>query len=166
MFKNCLPRKLNTVSCVVAAAIFFAANSASAAPMATVRSSVSSVVPSVAEGYAGETPTFVRVRKLDVPKYPQHLVDTGVEGTIAVRADVDAEGEVTAATIAFSNSPAILAMQDRVLQSVRKAKFYPASLAGKPTPVAVIVPFQFEIVDEVVSMFPFKRVARSVGAQS
>lgn len=78
------------------------------------------------------------------PRYPESLRAAGVEGDVNVQFVVDTTGRVDEPTIKFSSHIHELFM-DAIRVSLRKARFFPARLAGATVPQLVQQEFRFEL---------------------
>lgn len=76
------------------------------------------------------------------PEYPMELRRAGTAGMVAVAVVVDANGDVTSAEVNKSTHPDFEAP---ALEAVKKWKFKPAQLGGKPVKVRVVIPLRFNI---------------------
>jgi len=78
------------------------------------------------------------------PRYPESLRAAGVEGDVNVQFVVDTTGRVDEPSIKFSSHIHELFM-DAIRVSLRKARFFPARLAGTVVPQLVQQEFRFEL---------------------
>lgn len=78
------------------------------------------------------------------PKYPTQALRSGVEGSVSVRVEVDANGNVTDASVVERTGERSRDLDRAVLQAVRNWKFDPAMKDGKPVATAVVVPVEFK----------------------
>jgi TonB family protein len=76
-----------------------------------------------------------------LPDYPPVAKQIGVEGEVVIDAAVDATGKVT--NMSVVSGPVLL--QRAALDSVRKSKYEPSYLDGKPFPGQMIVTVQFHL---------------------
>jgi protein TonB len=75
------------------------------------------------------------------PKYPTQARVDGVSGTVIVFALISAEGRVADAFVHES----IPELDFAAMEAVRRWKFKPASMAGKPLAVWVAIPVEFTL---------------------
>jgi protein TonB len=87
--------------------------------------------------------TPAEVRQRSKPYYPESARRRGQEGTAYVRLSVDAEGEVTAASISKSSGHPLL--DASALKAASRWKFAPARTGGQPVGTEVIVPIRFKL---------------------
>src|SRR5262249_51056767 len=80
------------------------------------------------------------------PRYPESLRAAGVEGDVNVEFVVDTTGRVDEPSIKFSTHIHELFM-DAIRVSLRRARFFPARLAGTVVPQLVRQEFRFELRD-------------------
>ncbi|HEV8448993.1 MAG TPA: energy transducer TonB [Gemmatimonadaceae bacterium] len=78
------------------------------------------------------------------PRYPESLRAAGVEGDVNVQFVVDTTGRVDEPSIKFSSHIHELFM-DAIRVSLRRARFFPARLAGTVVPQLVQQEFRFEL---------------------
>lgn len=81
-----------------------------------------------------------------VPTYPEGLAAAGVEGRVLLRVAVDAQGAATAVTVEESSGHA--ALDEAAVVSVRRWRFNPAVVDGRPAAGEVMVPVDFRAKDE------------------
>jgi TonB family protein len=74
--------------------------------------------------------------------YPQELRDAGVNGEVQVRFRVDARGMPHNLVVTQSSNPQFDAP---TLEAVRKLRFTPAEVNGKPVQVWVVLPIQWVV---------------------
>lgn len=79
------------------------------------------------------------------PRYPDAARRRGEEGTVVLEIAVDAQGNVTGATVATSSGSSALDSAARAAAS--KLKFTPASRNGAPVGGTVRIPFAFRLRD-------------------
>lgn len=77
------------------------------------------------------------------PAYPELARKRGQEGTARIRCEVDAAGNVIAASILESSGHKLL--DEAALKAVRKWRFRPALSNGRPAPGSVIAPVEFRL---------------------
>lgn len=77
------------------------------------------------------------------PPYPDLARKRGQEGTVNVRCEVDAQGKVTAVSLAKSSGFKLL--DEAALKAVGKWKFRPGEKDGASVAGSVIVPVQFKL---------------------
>jgi len=78
------------------------------------------------------------------PRYPESLRAAGIEADVNVQFVVDSTGRVDEPTIKFSSHIHELFM-DAIRVSLRRARFFPARLAGTVVPQLVQQEFRFEL---------------------
>ncbi len=78
----------------------------------------------------------------DAIQYPEQAKRIGVEGTVVVRALIDANGRIKQAEI-YASDHAML--ENAALDGVRKARFTPAEQNGRNVPCWVYVPVSFRL---------------------
>ncbi|MCG8277032.1 energy transducer TonB [Stenotrophomonas sp. NLF4-10] len=77
------------------------------------------------------------------PSYPPAALRSGVEGGVVARLDIDAQGQVTAASIVSRHGQRSRDLDRAVLDSVRGWKFEPALRDGHSVASVVQVPVDF-----------------------
>lgn len=75
--------------------------------------------------------------------YPAEAREQGLEGTVKVKVQVSAEGNVVSASIVKSSGHSIL--DDSVLNNVRDCSFEPPEKDGVPFATKVIIPVRFRL---------------------
>jgi len=84
-----------------------------------------------------------QIRRILLRRYPSHLRNTGIEGTVVFQFWIDEQGEITRYEMARSSGNAEL---DRIAEDVIELmKFRPALNMGKPVAVSVALPIVFEV---------------------
>ena len=78
--------------------------------------------------------------KTPPPSYPQDLKQSGVTGMVAVRVEIDEQGNVVECAISKSTHPGF---EQAALDAIRGWKFKPASKAGAAVKSRLIVPIKF-----------------------
>jgi protein TonB len=96
------------------------------------------VASALADGKA-EPPVPVRTVP---PVYPSELRKDGVSGIVTVKCTIDEQGNVTDPEVAKSTNPAF---DEPALDALRKWKFKPAQMDGKPVPQKVSIPIKFVV---------------------
>ena len=86
-----------------------------------------------------ENPVPVRTT---TPEYPKQLKADSVNGIVTVVVVVDESGSVLACEVAKSTHAGF---NDSAIEAVKKWKFKPAVLAGKPVKVRVTIPVRFSV---------------------
>lgn len=76
------------------------------------------------------------------PEYPVPASDGGIEGTVWVRCLVDELGRVRKTIITLSESPLL---NDAAVSAVRRWRFTPALLHGRPVAVWTTIPIPFKL---------------------
>lgn len=77
------------------------------------------------------------------PRYPAQALRSGVEGSVSVRIEVDAQGIPTDAKVVQRSGERSRDLDRAVLEAVRKWRFEPAIQNGKPVAGAVVLPVDF-----------------------
>jgi protein TonB len=75
------------------------------------------------------------------PSYPASAKQINLQGEITVQATIDAAGKVTDAK-AVSGPPLL---QQAAMDAVRRWKYEPATLDGKPVPMQIVVKVKFNL---------------------
>lgn len=83
------------------------------------------------------------------PQYPRNARREGLEGLVALRAEVGVNGEVIALTV--TQSSGVTSLDQAALTAVQSAKFRPASRNGLPVPGIAILKVRFQLTDGRVS---------------
>jgi protein TonB len=78
------------------------------------------------------------------PKYPPQALRAGVEGSVSVRVEVDANGNPTDVQVVERNGERSRDLDRAVTDAVRKWRFEPAMKDGKAVAGAVVVPVEFK----------------------
>lgn len=78
------------------------------------------------------------------PKYPPRALRAGVEGSVSVRVEVDANGNATDVQVVERSGERSRDLDRAVTDAVRKWRFEPAMKDGKAVPGAVVVPVEFK----------------------
>jgi protein TonB len=78
------------------------------------------------------------------PKYPPQALRSGVEGSVSVRVEVDANGNPTDVQVVERSGERSRDLDRAVTDAVRKWRFEPAMKDGKAVPGAVVVPVEFK----------------------
>jgi TonB family protein len=105
-------------------------------------------IPAPPRGKLPGPEDYVYVEKLPeaittvAPEYPQVARESGMEGTVIVRALVDVDGRVVDAFVAQGD---IAVLNGPAVASVRKWTFKPARAGGAPVAVWVAVPVRFSL---------------------
>ena len=90
----------------------------------------------------------VRVKKQDLPLYPQEMVQLGVrEGQVCIAFSIDTTGRVDDCLAVAYTHPEFAEV---ALAAVRRWTFEPARLQGEPIATATEVTFNFEVQGTVV----------------
>ncbi|HEY4555317.1 MAG TPA: energy transducer TonB, partial [Lysobacter sp.] len=75
------------------------------------------------------------------PRYPAQALRRGEQGTVMVRADIGPDGVPTSVSLVAGSGSRHL---DRAAQdAVRRWRFTPATVDGRPTVGSVVVPIEF-----------------------
>lgn len=78
------------------------------------------------------------------PKYPPQALRAGVEGSVSVRVEVDANGNATDVQVVERSGERSRDLDRAVTDAVRKWQFEPAMKDGKAVAGAVVVPVEFK----------------------
>ncbi|MET0582428.1 MAG: energy transducer TonB [Pseudoxanthomonas sp.] len=78
------------------------------------------------------------------PKYPPQALRSGVEGSVSVRVEVDANGNPTDVKVVERSGERSRDLDRAVTEAVRKWRFEPAMKDGKAVAGAVVVPVEFK----------------------
>jgi protein TonB len=82
-------------------------------------------------------------RAMNPPQYPPSALRAGIEGTVILVVDVDANGNVTGVSVEKSSRNRDL---DRAaMQAARRWKFSPSIVNGQPAAGRVRVPVDFNL---------------------
>lgn len=80
---------------------------------------------------------------MPAPRYPAQAERRGLGGVVRVRADVGMDGVPTSVTVVEGSGTREL---DRAaLDAVRRWRFRPGQVDGKPVPGSVVVPIEFSM---------------------
>lgn len=83
------------------------------------------------------------LEKFAVPAYSEMARETGIEGIVMVKVQIDEKGNVVAASIL--SSEVTDSMNRAALAAAFRCKFEPAKQRDKPVPVVVVIPFEFRL---------------------
>jgi bla regulator protein blaR1 len=106
-----------------------------------------SVSPLISASNEPAADTKIRVRRQHAPSYPQQLIDSGIEGVIGVRAQIDTLGNVVYTEIEFSDPPAVRVLEGTALSSIKSWTFHPPTIGGQPMATSIVVPIRYRIID-------------------
>ncbi len=98
-----------------------------------------SAVSRAADAAFDEKPVPV---KTPPPKYPPQMKSEGVDGVVAVRVHISADGSVAECTVAKSNRAEF---DQAALDAVQKWKFKPATKDGAPVACKIVIPIRFSL---------------------
>ncbi len=105
----------------------------------TVPAEPDQAVPRLAPG---DSPVPI-AEQSPAPRYPLQALRRGEHGKVLVRVEVDADGKPSAVSIAQSSRSRVL---DRAaLAAVKRWRFRPAQVDGKPVAGSVVVPIEFNL---------------------
>jgi protein TonB len=76
------------------------------------------------------------------PIYPEAAKAQGIKGRVTLRVELDAAGEVSEISVLKSDSELL---NEAAITAVKKVKFKPAQLEGKPIACTVIIPVDFRL---------------------
>jgi TonB family protein len=94
---------------------------------------------------ADDATTAPGYARLSPPVYPQALAEQGVEGTVLLRVEVDADGK-PGKIVVDKDSPALPeALNEAAIAAVQNWTFQPATKDGKPVATSVLVPVKFAL---------------------
>ncbi len=79
-----------------------------------------------------------------VPKYPAQALRSGVEGSVSVRIEVDANGVPGDVRVVERSGERSRDLDRAVINAVRDWRFEPAMKDGKPVAGAVVLPVEFK----------------------
>lgn len=77
------------------------------------------------------------------PRYPAQAARRGVGGTVRVRAEVGADGVPT--SVAVVEGSGTRELDRAALEAVRRWRFAPGQVDGRPVPGSVVVPIEFSM---------------------
>jgi TonB family protein len=113
---------------------------AGAVPSGTSGAAVAPAKPGAGEAPGAVTPPnllhFVEAR------YPEQATKAGLEGTVVLQLDIDAEGKVSGATVV---NPAGHGFDEAAVEAARQFRFVPAVRAGKPVPSRILYRYSFTL---------------------
>jgi TonB family protein len=92
------------------------------------------------------------------PRYPAEALRNSVQGTVVVRVLIDTLGQVSRAEIERS----IPGLDSSAVQAARRWTFHPASVAGRPVPVWVRIPFPFGLDAKSTRYLDFEPLCQPV----
>ena len=78
------------------------------------------------------------------PNYPAQALRSGVEGSVSVRIEVDANGNATDVTVVELTGERSRDLDRAVISAVRNWRFEPAMKDGKAVAGAVVLPVEFK----------------------
>jgi len=78
------------------------------------------------------------------PNYPAQALRSGVEGSVSVRIEVDANGNATDVTVVERTGERSRDLDRAVISAVRNWRFEPAMKDGKAVAGAVVLPVEFK----------------------
>ena len=103
-------------------------------------SAAPSVEPPSRPATASATPTPIQT---PAPRYPAQAARRGLGGTVRVRADVDADG--VPVSVAVVEGSGTRELDRAALDAVRRWRFRPGMVDGRPVPGSVVVPIEFSM---------------------
>jgi TonB family protein len=78
----------------------------------------------------------------ETPKYPEEAKKNGIEGTVVVKVDVDADGSVSSVKVLRSSNSIF---DSSALISAKKCRFEPAKKSNRPVSSVVALPINFKL---------------------
>lgn len=97
----------------------------------------------IAGGQGGKALTQARYRETPQPHYPDSARREGKEGRVLLRVLVDEEGRTKA--IEINNSSGYDLLDQAATEAIKKWRFVPARVGGKPIETWVKVPIEFQL---------------------
>jgi protein TonB len=104
-------------------------------------------------GQGAATPTATAVRSADFkrtryvePVYPKDALKNGVRGDVRLRITVDTDGRVKLAEVISSSPPGVF--EESALTAVRRWRFRPIEVDGKPVEASVMTTVVFQPADD------------------
>ena len=85
-----------------------------------------------------------RIRSAAKPKYPEGMRRLAIEGVVTVEIVIDADGQVSEATIIESPDAAF---DKPALEAARKTRFYPAKAGDRDVAVRIRIPVEFRLTN-------------------
>ena len=80
----------------------------------------------------------------EAPRYPAQALRSGVEGSVNVRIELDANGVPTDVQVVERSGERSRDLDRAVVEAARKWRFEPAMKDGKPVAGAVVLPVDFK----------------------
>ena len=80
----------------------------------------------------------------EAPRYPSQALRSGVEGSVSVRIEVDANGVPTDVKVVERSGERSRELDRAVIDTARRWRFEPAMENGKPVAGAVVLPVEFK----------------------
>lgn len=80
----------------------------------------------------------------EAPRYPAQALRSGVEGSVNVRIELDANGVPTDVKVVDRSGERSRDLDRAVVEAARKWRFQPAMKDGKPVAAAVVLPVDFK----------------------
>jgi periplasmic protein TonB len=92
----------------------------------------------------GPAPKLAPARALnpELPTYPERARKLNIQGFVVLEAEIDERGAITALRVRDSLEPTL---DQTALASVKRWKFQPATLAGRPMPSTRLIRIRFEL---------------------
>jgi protein TonB len=87
---------------------------------------------------------LMRIVTSAVPRYPERLRDSGIEGSVLVQFAVDTTGRVDMASLKILESTHAL-FTDAVRDALARFRFRPAEVGGRRVPALAQMPFEFRL---------------------
>ncbi len=147
MLKNPLPGRMRTTLGAVIATVLIVIGSYGAWAVQPAETAKDASSKRLSE--TDNTP--ISYRKLRPPVYPEQAQDSGVEGVLYVRVQVDNKGKVTNAAIEYADPPSVNALAATTLEVVKAWSFNPAKANGKAIPGTALVPIRYDLGGQVSS---------------
>lgn len=80
----------------------------------------------------------------EAPRYPAQALRSGIEGSVSVRIEVDANGVPTDVKVVERSGERSRELDRAVIDTARRWRFEPAMKNGKPVAGAVVLPVEFK----------------------
>jgi TonB family protein len=100
--------------------------------------------PQPAQAHGGESPnTPPKFISGNDPKYTESARDAKIEGTVILAVSIDEKGKVKAVKV---KSPLDKGLDHNAIKAVKRWKFQPATVDGKPVPTEVNISVDFRLM--------------------
>lgn len=87
-------------------------------------------------------------RKVTLPRYPLEAVQNRIAGKVFVRAEIAADGSVSAARVEQVLPESAADLGEAALQAVKRWQFAPTVTGGRARPDVVRIPFEFRLAPD------------------